>query len=123
MLLGWNFSKYNNSNASKQWSHCTTVEDEYSSKAKQLSIPRLQNSLTNRKIPVERGKMRENPKFYRHSVQLMHQSQNQHFVEDKNRFKQGELEAETNQHVQNVFVKQIIMKIISAKTSLLHFLN
>jgi len=94
-----------------------------SSKAKQLSIPRLQNSLTNRKIPVERGKMRENPKFYRHSVQLMHQSQNQHFVEDKNRFKQGELEAETNQHVQNVFVKQIIMKIISAKTSLLHFLN
>jgi len=46
----------------------------------------------------------------------------EHFVHHKNTFTQGELEAKTFQKSQNVFVKCRIMKSLSAKPSLLHFL-
>jgi len=52
----------------------------------------------------------------------MHRWQNQHFVCCKNTFKLGELASETFCYLWNVFVKWIIMKTTSTKTSLLHFL-
>jgi len=52
--------------------------------------------------------------MHRQSIQTKNPTQN--------RFKQGELDAKTICHFKTVFVKQIIMKTTSAKTSLLHFL-
>jgi len=65
------------------------------------------------------GKMRENPKFYRHSGQI---DAPEHFVYHKNTFKPGELALETFCHLRNVFVKQLTLKTSSTKPSLLRFL-
>jgi len=70
----------------------------------------------------EKGKMRENPKFYRNTLQTNVLGKFSNFSWCKNTFTQGGHEAKTFQQSQNLFVKCVIMKTISAKTSLLHFL-
>jgi len=65
------------------------------------------------------NKMRENPKFCSQSMWINVPA---HFVCQKNTFKPGELASETFCHLQNVFVKELTLKTLSAKPSLLRFL-
>jgi len=84
-------------------------------KAEQLSVPKLRGSPFGKcmKIQNSTGTL----------CRLMHQQSIQMKNPTQNRFKQGEPDAKTICHFKTVFVKQIIMKTTSAKTSLLHFLH